>query len=282
MKLSRKILSIVLALIMMFGIATTAFAGEKTLKYLVLGDSIGYGAGVLNSDEACFGRIVADTTGFDFTNDAINGYRTSDLIKHLEKEKISADVKVADIISISIGGNDFLRGDMSSLISEAKNGNYTRFDEITAEFYENFCKIIAKIKELNPNATIIVQTLYNPGNDFVKEAYQQGADRLNARYRQYIAENVGAYELIDVAKAFAGHSEYIAPDYIHPNAEGNVVIAKLVLAKLNELKLTDKTELVIKHAGINQNDFFTFEFIKYIVRKAVSMVLSYVKSFMGK
>lgn len=282
MKLFRKISAVVLSLIMAVAVMIPAFAADEALKYVVLGDSIGYGAGVLNSDEACFGKIVADTAEFEFKNDAVNGYRTDDLIRHLDKENIAADVAAADIISISIGGNDFLRGDMASLIKEASEGDYSRFDEIAASFYENFCTIIAKIKELNPDAVILVQTLYNPGYESIKAVYQQGADRLNAGYAKYLSDNPGAYELLDVASQFVDHSEYVAADYIHPSAQGNVVIAKIVLEKLNALKLTDKTEPVVNHEGINQTEIFSLKFVKYLIRKLVRMVKDYISVIFNK
>lgn len=282
MKFFRKITAVVLSLIMAAAVMIPAFAADEALKYVVLGDSIGYGAGVLNSDEACFGKIVADTAGFEFKNDAVNGYRTDDLIRHLDKENIAADVAAADIISISIGGNDFLRGDMAGLIKEASAGDYSRFDEIAAAFYENFCTIIAKIKELNPDAVILVQTLYNPGYESIKAVYQQGADRLNAGYAKYLSDNPGAYELLDVASQFVDHSEYVAADYIHPSAQGNVVIAKIVLEKLNALKLTDKTEPVVNHEGINQTEMFSLKFVKYLIRKLVRMVKDYIVVIFNK
>ena len=278
----KKITALLVSVLMIFAAAVPAFAADEALNYVVLGDSIGWGAGVLNSDEACFGKIVADTAGFNFKNDAVNGYRTADLINHLGKDKIKADVVAADIISISIGGNDFLRGDMAQLIEEAKNGDYSRFDSIAEEFYKNFCTIIKTIKEINPDAVILMQTLYNPGADSIKAVYQQGADRLNAGYRKYLADNPKAYELLEVADAFVGHPEYVAADYIHPSAQGNVVIAKIVLAKLNALGLTDKTEPVVKQEGIDQTEFLSLKFVKYLFRKLITIVKGYIGQIFGK
>ena len=270
MKNAEKILCAVLAMLMLLPV--TVFGAEEKLSYVVLGDSIGWGAGVLNSDEAVFGRIVADTNGYDFTNDAVNGYMTSDLLSHLEKENIASDVASADIIGISIGGNNFLRGNMKQLIADASAGDYSGFDAIAADFYTDFCAIIEKIKALNPDALIIVQTLYNPGQESIREVYQQGADRLNAGYRRYLAENPGAYELIEVAEAFVGHPEYVAADYIHPSAKGNEVIAKIVLEKLCETGLGENTEPVILHEGINQTEIFSFKFISYLFRSLIAKI----------
>ena len=143
-------------------------------------------------------------------------------------------------------------------------------------------KIIETIKAINPDAVILAQTLYNPGVDFIKEVYQQGADRLNAGYRKYLADNPKAYELLEVADAFVDHPEYVAADYIHPCAQGNVVIAKIVLAKLNALGLTDKTEPVVKQEGIDQTEFLSLKFVKYLFRKLINVVKGCIGQIFGK
>lgn len=273
MKNMKKILCIVLAALMLLSVSAFA-AEEETLNYVVLGDSIGWGAGVLNSNEAAFGKIVADTNGYGFHNDAVNGYTTANLLAHLEKENIAADVAAADIISISIGGNNYLLGNMKELIAQANEGDYSGFDAIAENFYVEFCAIIAKIKELNPDAVILMQTLYNPGYEGIRDIYQEGADRLNAGYRRYLEENPGAYELLEVADAFVGHPEYVAADYIHPSAKGNEVIAKIVLEKLCELGLGENTEPVIKHEGIDQAEIFSFKFLAYIFRTLFARLTS--------
>ena len=93
-----------------------AAAEEDAPFYLVLGDSIGYGSGLSNAKEAVYGKIVADTNGYAYANDAIPGYTTQALLRLMQTDDVKADIAKADIISISIGGNNFLRlrdlGDM--------------------------------------------------------------------------------------------------------------------------------------------------------------------------
>lgn len=267
MKNFKKILCLVLAALMVFTVTSFAADDEKeTLNYVILGDSIGWGAGVLNSDEAVFGKIVADTNGYNYKNDAVNGYMTSDLIRHLNKDNVAKDVAAADIISISIGGNNFLRADMRALIAQYNEGDYSQFDSIVANFYTEFDVIISRIKELNPDAVILMQTLYNPGKGLMKDVYSVALERLNAAYRRYVEENPGVYELLEVGAAFEGHDEYVARDNIHPSASGNITIAKVVLEKLYELGLGETTEPVLNHRGIEQTEFFSFEYIKYRIR----------------
>lgn len=273
MKKFIKIIAVILTAVIALSaiMPATVSAGGK-LNYLVLGDSIGVGAGIVNSDEACYGRIVADTNGYNYENHAVSGYSSSALLAHMKLPNVRNSIKDADIISLSIGGNDFLTSNMVQLGFEAAILNdFSTFDKIAESFYENYCEIIAEIKELNPNAVILAQTLYNPMNNAISDFYQEGVNRLNSCYRRYLSEHPGSIHIVDVAGAFAGHPEYIATDCVHPNAQGNVVIAKLVLQKLSNLGLGSSTTPVINNAGVNNRFTKPFkEFVYFAVNLAAA------------
>lgn len=282
MKKTVKIISLILAVIIAALPFTCSFATEKKLNYVVIGDSIGFGAGIVNPDEACYGKIVADTNGYNYKNLSVNGYNTDALLSHMKLPSVKEAIEEADIISLSIGGNDFLTSNMVKLCGEAAFLNdYSSFDEISEKFYENYCKIISEIKSLNPDAVILAQTLYNPMYNAARDIYQAGADRLNAGYRRYLKENPDSIVIVDVGKAFEGHEEYIANDCIHPNAAGNVEIAKLVLRTLKNLKLGEKTTPVINNAGADNNLIWGYKILleaatNYImfIAKTISPILT--------
>lgn len=257
---NKRFTSIILSLVMVIcALSVSAFAEEKKLNYVVLGDSIAFGAGVYNNNEACYGRIVANTNGYNYENFGINGYRTIDLINLLGTENVSESVANADIISLSIGGNDYLQQNLPKLFAMVTVGDYEIIDDIEENFAENFAVIISTIKELNPDATILVQTLYNPRIDLLRFFYDIAVVRINRNILGYLEKNPGAFEVVDVHSVFtADHPEYIAIDTIHPSAVGNQVIAKLVLQKLSTLKLSNTTEPVIEKIGIDQVPFLSF------------------------
>ena len=247
MKRITRILALVLALVLLFGMAV--FAAEKPL-YVALGDSIAEGTGLENAGHACYGALVAATNGYDFINHATGGHQTTDLLARLEEEAARADLAKADIISISIGGNDFLLGGMYRLMLEAwVCKDYTWMDKIIASIYENFSKIIAEIKALNPDAQLLVQTLYNPRTDFTREVYQTGLEKLNGCYARYLEAHPGSFVIVDAGAAVKAGENMIAPDIIHPNAKGHVAIARAYLAVLKDLGLGTATEPVIAEPG---------------------------------
>jgi len=251
MKRTTKAVALLLAIALMLctgGFAATA--EEKKPVYVALGDSIAAGTGLRNAGKACYGAIVANTNGYEFVNHGVGGHRTADLIARLEEEKVSADVAKADIISISIGGNDFILSDMYKMLLDAwTRGDYTYMDGIIESIYENFGIIIAKIKALNPNAMLLVQTLYNPESTYKKDVYQAGTDKLNASYARYLKEHPGSFRIVDVAAAVKPQDKMIAVDHIHPNAKGHVTIAKAYLRVLAEAGYGTATEPAAAESG---------------------------------
>ena len=253
MKTVKTILSLLLCAVMLCGACLPALAAGRTY-YVVLGDSISRGAGIRNPNEACYGRIIANTNGYDYANFGVDGNMSDDLLSKLYRDTgVINAVKAADIISISIGGNDFLRDNMPAMIAKGLVEDYGQIDRIVSGFSENFNVIIAKIKEYNPGALLLVQTLYNPmeGTAVVNKVYAQALSQLNAVYTDYAAAHPGEIEIVDVAAAFAGKSGLIAIDTIHPNAEGNYLIARTIQAKLYELGRVSTTEIVVQTAAVD-------------------------------
>ncbi len=247
----KKITAFLLSIVMALGIfCICGYAENEKTFYLVLGDSIAYGSGILNSKEACYGKIVADTNGYDYANHSVPGHTTTNLINRLKDEKVIADLKKADIISISIGGNDFLMSNLIGLMFDAiVKGDYSEFDRIADGFYTNFCEIINIINSHNTDAVILIQTLYNPQSGYLRAPYQQGADRINAAIEKYNSENPGEIVIVDVASALGDDMANYADDEIHPSAKGNEIIANIILDKLEKLEIGSDALPVIAEKG---------------------------------
>lgn len=243
----KRIISILIAAVMLLSFCIPAFAAEEKLNFLSLGDSIAAGAGLVLPSKQTYGAIVSQTNGYNFKNDAISGHTTQDMFKRINEPRVAKDIAKADIICISIGGNNFLKSNLPVLINDAlQNNDYTKFDEIADNYYYELDRIMTYIKELNPEATLLLQTLYNPmyASDDLRMVYQEGADRLNATMAKYLADHEGIYTLMDIGTALKDDETLIAADYIHPNSKGHVVMAGVVLETLKELGLGEETEPV--------------------------------------
>ncbi len=252
----KKTISVILSVIIIVSFTLPCFAQDsEKLTYLLLGDSIARGSGILNHDEACFGRIVADTNGYNYINRGIDGFTTGDLDSSLDSREVISDVGKADIISISIGGNDLLTKNVINPLIMAVTlsfGNEEVCRKTVDDVYPKFCSVIEKIKKINPDATILVQTLYNPQYIVFRSAIDRGVQILNENYSKYLEEHPDAFVLVDVYKALENDSFYTALDTIHPNAKGNVLIARELLKTLASIGLGTKTEPVINQQGVSE------------------------------
>lgn len=278
----KKIISLLLSLIMIFGCFTLCGYAAKKYRYVVLGDSIAYGTGLLNASEACYGKAVADTCGFDYANHSVPGATSHTLIYRLNDSTVRTSVARADIISISIGGNDFFDELGHLAYDSIVKKDYTEYDNLAYGVYVNISKVIDIIRELNDDAAILLQTIYNPQFDYLKEAYQQGADRINSVIYRCARENKGVY-VVDVASALNGNASNFADDTMHPSASGNEKIANEVLKTLRKLGYTNKSVLIPKEKGINvvlgSGVYNVFNYVAFFfqaiarVRSAIALIM---------
>ena len=80
----KKIICVFISALMMVTSTMTMFAETKKDYLAVIGDSIAYGLGIENKDDI-YGNIVANERDYTLTNDAVNGYTTTDVLNLVEK-----------------------------------------------------------------------------------------------------------------------------------------------------------------------------------------------------
>jgi lysophospholipase L1-like esterase len=282
MKLKRTmniLVALTLAVFLLSGTCVFATA-KKDVLYVALGDSIAAGTGMRNAEKACYGAIVANTNSYTFVNHAVLGHKTVDLLGVLARDDVRADLKKADVISISIGGNDFLNGGMYRMLFDARvRGNYAWMDRLLATFRENFLEVVAQIKVLNPTALLLVQTLYNPKQGSQRAIYQKGLDGINGVFRQYLAAHPGSYEIVDVAPVIESDKDLLALDNVHPSAKGHVAIAEAYLRSLKNLGYGTATRAVLIEEGsdIKGTSFLTVFFFLPLIFTFTSIATIFVR-----
>ena len=198
----KRILSTLLALCLALSLlpASALAAGGEQKSYVALGDSITTGYG-LAENETGFAKQVADSNGYTLTNLAQDGATSSMLLTSLSNSEVSSAIASADLITVTIGGNDLMDALYAYLAEEYNTQNST---DITAEDVKellageegaaveqitmldfaisnisnfqsslianssyntleyNFVEIIKTIREINQNAQLIVVNQYNP------------------------------------------------------------------------------------------------------------------------
>lgn len=248
--MKRKMLSVLLCAVLLLSALCVAAGAEERPHYLVLGDSIAFGSGLSNPREAVYGKIVADTNGYEYENYAVPGHTTGNLLSRMENETVRAAIERADIINISIGGNNFLLGNLNALLFDGiVKADYARFDAIAEGFSDDLQTIVDTIRALNADCAVILQTIYNPQTGYVGEVYQQGADRINQKLRDFDGAHPGEIIIADVASALTDSDHDFAEDRIHPSAVGNEKIAAVVLQTLKDCGFGSETVPVIATPG---------------------------------
>ncbi len=148
----------------------------KIDKYIAIGDEIS-----LDSRESYDVKYVSLIKEFLYSLSE-KGINSSDLLNIIENNK--EKIKDADLITISIGGNNILNSVLKNLNIDKeliKNYNEEEFDSIISKhlnsenikneilneinkFSKDFLTIIEEIKSLAPKASIYVSKVYNPIN----------------------------------------------------------------------------------------------------------------------
>lgn len=169
---------------------------DKT-QIVYLGDSIA--EGILGASplplrhEYAYGNVIGRRNDYSYANHSVSGHLTNNMLELISNASgydgarmLVSNIQTADIVHISIIGNDILQdrdielegnpyGDyvsMHQVVCDAMIRNnyeglnlalYGTTDESgTAGSYGNLVKIVERLIELNPDAVIIFQKVYNP------------------------------------------------------------------------------------------------------------------------
>lgn len=265
----KKLLMIVLVLAMVaaLGISLSACnndppAEEKSIVFL--GDSIAEAllgpSPLVERERYGYYALLGESTGYKAYNRSVSGHKTGDLIEIIKAEDEDAKmtrtrIKEADIIHISILGNDFLQNDLGKILIEAVESNISDPDSWFSQTIDdilhsnnrgkngqnaegsvaNIANIVSRLKELNPNALLVFQKVYNPVSEgttlisdqptkdklgnvvpsvrnqlldlgYEPSEYRELAghilDQLNGVLDDYLAEHPGAFEIVDAQTEF--------------------------------------------------------------------------------
>lgn len=287
----KSILSVIVVLCLLFCMIPTAHAENSNQSlYVVLGDSISTGYGLENADDA-FSKKVADRISLERSVLAVDGQTTTSLLESVSSidtpgDNIREAIGNAGLITLTIGGNDIMDAlykyltnkyneqnpnntkDEEQIKSELMSGqmftvlfalgvisDFTTSSEATEAFVNisaNLPLIFNKIKEINPDAVVVMTTQYNPYGFLAKEltgtmfgtyaetisnTFETGVSTLNNIINTVTAQY--GYITADVYSAFVSAQENpcnasFAADTMafnldfHPNAYGHELIANVI------------------------------------------------------
>lgn len=208
------------------------------LNYVVLGDSVAEGMNPYGEVGYSYADFLADSLKKkgrlkSYTKEyAESGYVTADVITDIHiNQNLKKDLRESDLVTISIGANDFLHS------IDTRNLDVAHLLDLKQTVFAIIPNIEECIKELRKYAKekVIIVGYYNPipflfntsGSDldllfaYIDDEYQKIADKYNCTY-------VSLYQL------FKENTDFLPnPADIHPNLDGYQAISKLLLLSID-------------------------------------------------
>lgn len=268
----RKLLVLILVPVFLLSFLLVGCNEKEKVHVIFLGDSIGEGiAGmrpVSERERDAYYGVLGIRNGYDFKNRAISGSKSGDLLAYIQREDegirmTQSLIRTADIIHVSILGNDLLLSDIGRLITSVANNDYKHINSIVSNAESNIAQIVEILKGYNSDALLIIQTVYNPiyeGNTLISEQsraalaelgiyedqYRELAgnivEMVNAVVHDYLEAHPGAFYIADGYKAFddiynedpVRGKKLIFVDDAHPSAEGHGIMADINQTILEE------------------------------------------------
>ncbi|MCU4817623.1 MULTISPECIES: SGNH/GDSL hydrolase family protein [Bacillus cereus group] len=221
---------------------TDVVAKEKkktgTLQIVSLGDSLTRGVGD-KEGIGYVGRMKEDLQKdykqkIALTNLAVSGAKMPDLLKQIESNGAQYSIKQADVIVLTIGGNDLFPGWES--LGKIDLDTY-RPD--TETFQNEAKKIIEEIRKLNTDSPIFWLGLYNPFEDVEN---LKGSSNIvvdwNASLEKLALNDKNVY-ITPTFDLFQNRGkDLLYSDHFHPNEVGYTYMAeRLVQNVVSKLKL---------------------------------------------
>ena len=231
---------------------------KKVVTYVAIGDSLTKGVGD-STNQGGFVPLLAQSltneTGLEFKaiNYGVAGNTSSQILTRMQvKKEIRKDLKQAQLLTITVGGNDLRK----AILEDTSNLDLDRFDKPSKTYVKNLKQIIELARKDNPDLPIYVVGIYNPLylnfpdltelQTLVDQWNQRTEDTLSAYQGVYFVPiNDLLYKGIDgksgvteseLGKETVTNDALYDEDSFHPNNTGYEIMKEAVLEKIHATK----------------------------------------------
>ncbi|MGM9985864.1 MAG: GDSL-type esterase/lipase family protein [Bacillaceae bacterium] len=205
---------------------------QKEFTVVGLGDSLTRGIGD-EDGEGYFGILkkkfkLKDNPPLSFVNLSVSGAKSKDFLALLNQTGTQYTIKKADIIVMTMGGNDLFPG-----IEALQNIDLTTYTGDIEQFEKDVQTILKTIRSFNSEAPIYWLSLYYPFEDIPQ--LKQGSLLTSAwnGVLQKVASNYNDVYIVPTYDLFQGETgSLLYSDHFHPNKKGYEQIANRLLQKI--------------------------------------------------
>ncbi len=216
----------------------------KQLHYLALGDSLTDGVGDEYSQDGYVGRLADSMLAWTsisevkVENRGKRGRRSDQLLKLLKKGHYDEELQQAQLISLTMGGNDVMKVVKKDLFNLKRDA----FDKELLTYENRYSKIIGNIRAKNPTVPLLLIGFYNPFSIVTNEAneFDTIITEWNSVIKEIASKDSNAC-YVSVEDLFDSNEELVYhTDFFHPNAKGYDKMTERILAAMEQCKMEQK------------------------------------------
>ncbi|PKG25401.1 GDSL-type esterase/lipase family protein [Niallia nealsonii] len=203
------------------------------IQLLALGDSLTRGTG----DDTGKGYVgylkesieKESNQKITLSNYGIKGLTSAQLAKQIKETEIKRKANHADILFITIGGNDLFQGGET-----LKHYNKQAISALSRSYTANLKSMLSTLRSVNKDAPIYLIGLYNPFNDLENSSITSGIVR---NWNNETAEICAAFANVIYVPTYdifqQNIQSFLYSDHFHPNAKGYRLMAERVAALIS-------------------------------------------------
>ncbi|AWP37979.1 GDSL family lipase [Heyndrickxia coagulans] len=212
---------------------TSKAGGTKQITITAIGDSLTRGTG--DTAGKGYAGYVADRLkkktkkAVLLQNNGIKGLTSSGLLEQLKQPQIKRELKSADIILLTIGGNDLFAG------GEALDHLNTAYiEKLEKPYLANLKQIYAGIRAVNKTAIVYHVGLYNPFIDLSEAKTTSAIVRKWNFDSASVASDFPKVIYVPTFDLFEQNvNDYLYSDKFHPNTAGYQLIGERVASLIH-------------------------------------------------
>ena len=230
-------------------------AKKKVVTYVAIGDSLTKGVGDSTNQGGFVPLLAQSLTNetvleFKAINYGVSGNTSGQILSRMqEKKEIRKDLKNAQLLTITVGGNDLRK----AILEDTSNLDLDRFEKASKTYEKNLKQIIELARKDNPDLPIYVVGIYNPLylNFPDLTELQTLVDQWNQRTEETLSAYQGVYfvpinDLLykgidgksgvtesELGKETVTNDALYDEDSFHPNNTGYEIMKEAVLEKIH-------------------------------------------------
>lgn len=227
--------------------------GAEPIQYLALGDSLTRGIGDETGKYGYTKRLAKAIEAWPavlevkLDNRGKNGRRSDQLLTLIENGHYDEELTEADLVTVTMGGNDVMKIVKKDLFSLKKE----MFDKEMVKFEGRYRKIVEEIRKRNSEVPIVLIGFYNPFSIITDEytPFETIIDEWNMTIAQIASDDQNAC-FVPTSDLFETNEEMVYhTDFFHPNASG---YDRMTARIIQYMKVCDIEEMSAGRIGFEE------------------------------